>query len=80
MIRVEMRGVASAHIDWAPKVEDSNRTNALFFINHHPVYRKKSRRSVSQTRPVVPPIPALIQAQLSVEDSISIGSRKSSGN
>uniref|UniRef100_A0A8R1E9I0 Uncharacterized protein n=1 Tax=Caenorhabditis japonica TaxID=281687 RepID=A0A8R1E9I0_CAEJA len=48
------------------------------FRNHHPVYRKKSRRSVSQTRPVVPPIPALIQAQLSVEDSISIGSRKSS--
>ncbi|CAI2348582.1 unnamed protein product [Caenorhabditis sp. 36 PRJEB53466] len=54
---------------------------------HTSVYRKKSRRSVSQSRPtsviesrrsVVPPIPALIQAQLSAEDSISIGSRKSS--
>ncbi|CAO4372029.1 unnamed protein product [Caenorhabditis nigoni] len=56
--------------------------------HHTPVYRKKSRRSVSQSRPtsiieskrstIVPPIPALIKGQLSGEDSISIGSRKSS--
>lgn len=62
-----------------------------FYRDHlsTPVYRKKSRRSVSQSRPtsiieppkrsIVPPIPALIKGQLSGDDSISIGSRKSSG-